>query len=232
MKLGVVTVTVGYWEGVKRLVESFYNFCPWEFEFFIIPNLLKERSLSSAWNLGISQALDAECDFIVVANDDAYLVDDESLEVIIRYMEDNNLWVCRTYPNVDSAWQKGYHFFIIRPEAIDEIGYFDEDFWPAYFEDDDWHYRSIMIDPSKTDVIMVNIPHEELRTLASMTFDERLKFRDHLEANEARYANKWGGPPGKERYRIPYQEYKEEHPSFGISLEGITVLDTEAEPLE
>lgn len=232
MKLGVVTVTAGYWEGVRRLVESFYSFCRFEFEFFIIPNLDKERSVGEAWNVGINRALDANCDYIVVANDDSWLADEDAIEIIIRHMSDNNLWVCRTYNSTEKSWQRGYHFFVLRPEALNEIGYFDEEFHPAYFEDDDFHYRTLMANPSKTDRVLVNIPHEEMKTISLMSKEDAAEFNILVDRNAGRYINKWGGPPGKERWKIPFQEYKEEHPSFGLSLEGIVALDVEADTLE
>jgi hypothetical protein len=221
MRLGVVTATVGYWAGVQRLVESFYKFSDYETEFFIVPNLAKERSVSGAWNYGIQLAIEEECEFIVVANDDSYIADEEALPAVLHHMWDNDLWICRTYSNPAFSHHKGFHFFVIKPEIVDKVGFFDETFWPAYFEDDDYHYRCTLIDPTKTDKIMVNILHEESMTRKNMSREEQRELDNLVEANGARYANKWGGPPGHEQWKVPYEGLKEPEHYIGISYDGL-----------
>lgn len=225
MKLGIVTATVGYWAGVQRLVESFYKFSEFENEFFIVPNLHKERSVSAAWNFGISQALDAGCEYIIVANDDSYVANEEAIPAMLRHMWDNNLWIVRTYYRASDEYLKGFHFFLIHKDIVDKVGYFDETFWPAYFEDDDYHYRCMLIDPSKTDKILVNVPHEKSVTLKSMSKEEREEMYKLMEENEVRYSNKWGGPPDHERWTMPYEGFKEPERYIGLSLEGLVDFD-------
>lgn len=225
MKIGVVTVTVGYWAGLEKLVKSFYENSPYEQEFYIIPNLLKEYSLAEAWNKGIRRAIWDRCDYIVVANDDTYLGDKDALPKIIHHMESNNLWICRTQPNEENVRRelRGFHFFVITQDLISEVGYFDENFYPAYLEDDDLHYRTLIVNPLKTDMIVVNVPHEEGRSISDMSKEERRELGKMVEELRAYYANKWGGDPNHERWTKPFEGYslKENTRIRGMSFDGL-----------
>eukprot|EP01036_Dinobryon_divergens_P042630 gene42630-56663_t len=35
----------------------------------------------------------------------------------------------------------GYNLFILDSEVVNNVGYFDENFFPAFFEDNDWSIR-------------------------------------------------------------------------------------------
>jgi hypothetical protein len=47
------------------------------------------------------------------------------------------------------AGSGGWSIFAINRACVDNVGFFDENFFPAYFEDNDYHYRLTRIDPSK-----------------------------------------------------------------------------------
>lgn len=230
-KLGVVVVTVSQWKSLHKLINSFYDYSTYNHEFFIVPNFKKERSLAGAWNLGIKRAIQAGCDYIAVANDDCYLGDKDALPKILKEMEDNNLLICRTINDPLYESFRGYQFFIIRPEIVDAIGWFDEDFYPAYFEDDDHHYRISLYDKASTGRVTVNIPHQEAATVKAMSKTDKLKFRTQYETNFARYCRKWGGPPRQEKWDEPYKDLKTKRGSssqfIGMGMGGFVDITTD-----
>lgn len=102
----------------------------------------------------------------------------------------------------------GFSCFMVRRTVFEKIGYFDEQFWPAYFEDNDF-YRRMKLCPQG--VVMAHVEtakYEHVnrgsQTLASFTPQERLQHNDRFKTNRARYVAKWGGLPHEETFDEPY----------------------------
>jgi hypothetical protein len=94
--------------------------------------------------------------------------------------------------------------FMPTKRLIDRIGYFDESFSPAYFEDNDY-FRRMKLDE---DVLLVpvetNIKHYASSTIEKFSIEQMQKHHDGFRANEQYYISKWGGLPHKEKYTTPF----------------------------
>jgi len=98
------------------------------------------------------------------------------------------------------GYPTGMAAFIIEPTRfLSTIGYFDEGFSPAYYEDNDILYRirlrgekAIVYEPSM-------IYHHGRGTSEAIGVSDWSLQRDY-------YVKKWGGPPGSEIYRNPFNE--------------------------
>lgn len=96
----------------------------------------------------------------------------------------------------------GMHAFGIRASAIQKVGWFDENFVPGYFEDNDYHYRCQLMGVSYHQIVGGLVHHgsmvikgsERYRTENSRTFPQ----------NRLYYEQKWGGPVGAERFTTPF----------------------------
>lgn len=177
------------------------------------------RSVAASWNWGIRAAIAAECDIIHVVNDDVVYHPGCMLELGralmlrsvvvasgIDHTRDRDP-LPGAFPHATYAcFAVGRDFF----EIVGEEG-FDEGFYPAYFEDQDMLRRLTLLAPK--------YPHRHLDTMvrgahydhvgsATQNADPRnpVVDRERFESNQTRYALKWGGVPGKERYATPYNE--------------------------
>ena len=83
--------------------------------------------VAGAWNNIIKWNPDAGWWFII--NADVILTPGD-LDLIELEMRDHEL-----------VTFQGMHAFGIKPSAIERVGWFDENFVPAYFEDNDYSYR-------------------------------------------------------------------------------------------
>ena len=95
--------------------------------------------------------------------------------------------------------------FITKKETIERVGYFDEKFYPAYFEDNDYHYR---INLAGLKAVKTN------RALYFHYGSRSIKNNDQIKTtadygytiNRDYYYRKWGGLPGAEMYEVPFNK--------------------------
>lgn len=89
--------------------------------------------------------------------------------------------------------------FGINAEAVDTVGWFDENFYPIYFEDNDYRRRCKLAGVPIVSVIS-GTRHENSSTIASgyATHNQRT-----FPRNGEYFVAKWGGPPGHETLDAP-----------------------------
>ncbi len=110
---------------------------------------------------------------------------------------------------------------ILMPGAFREVGYFDENIFPAYFEDCDYYYRvwlsrgnglinensslEDVVNPLVTCLMTGKTHHEG----SSVIYSDRrmLKLNPYFfKRNKNYYISKWGGINDHEKYTIPFRE--------------------------
>ena len=95
--------------------------------------------------------------------------------------------------------------FMINKECWNKIGPFDENFKPAYFEDNDYHHRIELAGMKAICLPTAMFYHYGSRTQNEAT-DKPICSSPQFEANGRYYQVKWGGVPGKEAYKIPFNK--------------------------
>lgn len=90
--------------------------------------------------------------------------------------------------------------FGITAEAIDRVGFFDENFYPVYVEDTDYRRRCALLG-----VPIYDIPNDTTH-VGSVSYrgNPRAKNASTYPENVAYYRAKWGGWLGNERYTTPF----------------------------
>jgi GT2 family glycosyltransferase len=92
--------------------------------------------------------------------------------------------------------------FAIDRETIRRVGWFDENYVPAYFEDNDYHRRCHL---AGVDVVMLPsaTQHHVSTTLRS---SRHYQDQNHYSFpyNRQYYIEKWGGLPYRETYETPF----------------------------
>ena len=127
----------------------------------------RPNNLSANWNFAIEEALkDPECQYIFIPNNDVVFHKD-TIDNLIEALEEsefvmvtgNNVAPTHSveamkaievkddkstdYARIKDWREEGPDFscFMIKRDFVEKIGWFDENFTPAYFEDNDMHYR-------------------------------------------------------------------------------------------
>jgi hypothetical protein len=115
----------------------------------------------------------------------------------------------------------GHTLFAITRECIERVGWFDENFYPAYCEDCDYSWRMKLAGVSAGGIGMseqIAGTHEGSSTLRALEAAEQdAVVRKGEQENQAYYREKWGGAPGAEVFKRPFDG----HPPRRWRLRGV-----------
>lgn len=157
----------------------------------------KNIGVSCSWNRIIFNALSKNKTPYILSTD---LVFNSQMDDIFDYVE--------TFQDRVNLI-KGYNFFSVPKNIIREIGWFDENIYPAYSEDCDYSYR---IKNIIGDFFIKNVPlykdieHIGSQTLKNQNSDPKdVEFiKSHGKFIKNYYKLKWGDSPGKEIFNKPF----------------------------
>jgi GT2 family glycosyltransferase len=206
MAVGLVVPVLVNFEGFTMLMHSVDE----PVQPFVIPNWDKNIGVSGGWNDGIRRAIDAGCDHALVCNDDITLFPGTIAKLRESVQEYDMVTAINTRDGGQTdepQFPEGPDFscFMIKPaEFVEKFGWFDEEFFPAYFEDNDMHYRIRVaggVAVCRTDAKMHHAGSVTQNWGGSPKVTSRM-----FEDNRAYYASKWGGVPGNEKYTTPFGE--------------------------
>ncbi len=148
--------------------------------------------VSASWNYGCRWAWERGFDLCVILNDDINL----ALPLILRALVD----AARANPRavVEVAHCKMSAFVLAR-EVWDDVGEFDEGFWPGYYEDSDYQHRMRLHGIATVSVGAKAVRHHGSATVQLDKEMEKVNTFCHRR-NHERFRLKWGGEPGHETY--------------------------------
>lgn len=153
--------------------------------------------LASSWNWFIKN-LDGD---LLIANDD---LEFDSL-VIQNFIEAKNKEDDPKIIMHSVDCLNAFALFRINSSIKNIVGLFDENFYPAYYEDNDMIYRIKSLGYYEKKLTGLSIKHEGSATLKEQ---RRLGInKDHdinFQKNAEYYVMKWGGRPLGEKYTTPY----------------------------
>lgn len=177
----------------------------------IIDNWRDNIGVSAGWNQGIKKAIEEECDLALVCNDDVILAPGTLWKLALGFLNNSVAMVTAVNardgePTETAEYPESPDFscFMIQPRLfVTDFGQFDENFSPAYFEDNDMHYRIKLAGGKavcRTDAGMFH--------LGSVTQNwnpfEPVVSSAMFEKNKGYYITKWGGTPGNEKFTEPF----------------------------
>jgi GT2 family glycosyltransferase len=184
------------------------------------------RSVAGSWNTGAERALAAGADYVAAIANDALLRED-CLDVMVAFGEREraDLWSGISYnnrPEIDSsAVTDGADFtcFMIRPSTIQRFGWFDPNFKPAYFEDNDYYARVVLGGGECRVLHAAQFYHH-----GSMTIRHDATAAHHVQywfgRNREYFTRKWGvaQPAGcREDVLARYYPYPFNNPEYPVS---------------
>lgn len=182
------------------------------------------QGVAKAWNDGIKKAWELKCKYCIVANQDIIL-NPYAIDNLVDFMEENididigSMTVSDTLertinekPLNNTLNALHWSNFIVRLDVFDKFGEFDENFMPAYYEDNDMGTRVTLNDGKLAGNNGSLFYHEGSMTLKN---DQSLASQNSVtfENNKKYFISKWGREPCGDKeellktfYHHPYNE--------------------------
>jgi hypothetical protein len=237
-KIGLVMPVLNYFEGACEVLASVKTMHDWTL--YIQPQWRGQVPLSRAWNDGSRQAFNEGCDYALVCNDDIMFAPETIDNMVAEYERLSKENVIMVTPNNINGQLPSPHAildykipadqvssfsdhpnfscFLITPEYFETVGYFDHNFNPAWYEDNDSHRRAMLLGLREITTTAAPMVHLGSQTTARMPNPDS-------GPSEAYYIEKWGGIP--ESHLRPNQK---EHFTTPFNDPNLTVRDWRGNP--
>lgn len=196
----------------------------------VIPYRYKfNRGLAKSWNEGMMAGYARGNDVVIIVNDDCiFSPGDLDLLAQQAFVERGRYMVSAMGFNhrLGEMTNLCFSCFAINPIALTTVGCFDENFFPIYFEDNDYDRRARLLGLQDGVCHHVNVAHGGSMAIHS---DPALMTQNHttFEANRDYYLRKWGGLPSQETFVTPFGQeqfslyipsYERQHP-YGVGFD-------------
>lgn len=159
----------------------------------------KNHGVAGSWNWFMQSISNNMNDDIIIANDDIE-VHEHTLEAIVTHAR-------RSFDQIFFAGSgysgNAFSLFMLAQLGYKLVGAFDEKFYPAYFEDNDYYRRMNMYGYSIVTVEDATYDHVGSSTLKRYTPEQTEEHHKAFRKNQAYYTWKWGGPVGQETRTEP-----------------------------
>lgn len=175
-----------------------------EFDNIIIYTPERNLGVAASWNL-LCDEIYKNNEWALLLNDDVYLgygtdmVQEVIDDVGLKMLYGGNLITKRGQALIQSNLNFsvlliGYNFYTC-------VGRFDEEFYPAYYEDSDYLYRMKLLGLRQ----IVDARLNPIDARVSQTYEKSPEFvNDAMKYSRLRYIEKWGNIPLLETYKTPY----------------------------
>jgi GT2 family glycosyltransferase len=181
-------------------------------------------------NFGVSYAWENGADFAFVCNNDIVLHPEAIWRLVERFgKSDVGMVTCmdvrgemtakgmdpqsiatisaKDKETIEDAPHPCFSAFMVSKECWDAVGELDEAFAPAYFEDNDYHYRMQMLGLSAIIHPPAMFYHFASRTQMEAGEDRHpMVSGGEFENNRAHFVKKWGAWPGHETFKTPFND--------------------------
>lgn len=196
---------LGLIENTEKAADKLYYSPVWRAgtNLDISPN---ENNVSKAWNKGVQLGMGWGADYIIVANADI-IFNRDCIDNLVNFAQlhpEFILWSASDWPdlrtiqtpNMDENFDEHPHFscFMVNDRLFSKVGRFDENFVPAYFEDNDMHHRILVAGEKAAKTGSAKFYHFGSRTIKT---DDELNRRNAItyEKNRQYFKSKWGYDP-------------------------------------
>lgn len=152
--------------------------------------------VSRSWNIFINSAMTSGAEGIVIANDD--IEHKRGLSDLVASLASHE------FSYLASPRENMFSCFAMRLDVARYVGLFDEEFSPAYFEDNDYHYR-LKLAGIEAHAVDGEYFHKGSATLGLFDWARKQMHHHNFRKNAEYYQKKWGGMPSHERYTVPFQ---------------------------
>ena len=160
---------------------------------FVIYRPPQNLGVAGSWNMIMDYADRLGFTHVLMLNDDIMLGRTES-ELKLLIEENFRVPFINSYQNWCS--------FILRVDAWKQVGGFDTEFFPAYFEDNSFCYKMRLQNMERVHTFELN----PLIYRNSMTIAKEPSLNNNFMRNRQVYIDMWGGLPNEEKYTTKYNK--------------------------
>jgi hypothetical protein len=165
---------------------------------------LTNTGVARGWNICVKENKNAKY-WTIVGNDIMFSPGD--LEKMHDAAEEHHLTHAMFWAN------HGFSFFIITPLAIEKVGWFDINFYPAYKEDQCFGYRMSVVGVPRMNVQEIKSIHGDIGPNSSRGSSTIYSSPEYMAKNARThhlnylyYVKKYGGDAGHELWVHPYND--------------------------
>ena len=155
--------------------------------------------VAASWNFLCQKAFERGYNYVVVLNDDIYL----HLEMYDYWCIINRMFIDQTdFLSCVEKFERAA--FVLSSKCYDVVGQFDDNFYPAYYEDSEYLYRLKLakgrgrIDYGIAPLLNPHVFRRSSTILAQK--EESIVSSESKERNKKYYILKWGGDVGEEKF--------------------------------
>jgi GT2 family glycosyltransferase len=160
---------------------------------FVIYRPPQNLGVAGSWNMIMDYADRLGFTHVLMLNDDIML---GRTGYEINLLIEQNLEV----PFINSY--QNWCSFILRVDAWKQVGGFDTEFFPAYFEDNSFCYKMRLQNMERVHTFELN----PLVYRNSMTIAKEPSLNNNFMRNRQVYIDMWGGLPNEEKYITKYNK--------------------------
>jgi len=168
-----------------------------------IINPEKNLGCAASWNIFLKEYPNDIC---IIANDDITFEFNAIEGLIDCYNQSKNDPTIGMVTLYGINAHSHYCCFIVTPNAIEKIGYFDETFYPAYYEDCDYDYRLRLVGLTTIFSEKGRYDHVGSATHKALTPEQLEQHHITFVKNRDYYEAKWGGELYKETFLTPFNK--------------------------
>ncbi len=162
----------------------------------IYPHSGKNDGVAKSWNYFLNHVEYPK----IISNHDITFAPDTIRKFRDAYENDmDNYFFCPK----NIAGSNAFSCFMPTEPLVNKIGLFDEFFYPAYFEDNDY-YRRMELAGYSIQTVDTDVEHDVSSTIREYTKEEMQNHHRLFVVNRQYYINKWGGLPHQETYKTPF----------------------------
>lgn len=163
---------------------------------FEVSDQPRNLGVAASWNLILKTGMERGYELIFIGSNDTFLYPGSLAAVAaLDKQEDEVVWHLQSW-----------NFFAIHRRAVERVGWFDENFYPAYKEDQDYTYRCELAGVKRIQTYFTGAGADHLgsQTIYSDPHYFARNQHTHIDVNLDYYRDKWGGDSGSERYTTPF----------------------------
>ncbi len=175
-------------------------------------SLAMQASLSACWNMGLATFFQLGRSHVLVCNTDISLRSD-AYRLLLAH--GGPLVSCVSVDTVERMGTPGdrealeslgerphpdFSSFLIRAEVIEKVGWFNEDYYPAFVEDCEMHVR---MHRAGVPAVCIDVPflHHGSATIKNADKAEAVSIARGAAANRERFRREYGCLPGTPEYQ-------------------------------
>ncbi len=187
----------------------------------------ENMGVQKIWNKCIEYGFKANYDYVFVINNDVLFHQNAVKRLVERFEKKDEKMVmltsldmrgeCMTPNDIFSKDDKdkdsvpespspNFSAFMINKKLIEKVGLFDTGFHPAYFEDNDMHYRIKLAGLEAICCPQSLFYHFASKTQGDPRYPGGFTSNEEFARCQSYFIQKWGGMPGREKFINPFND--------------------------